>query len=50
MQGKYVVTVLFGGADRPAGTEINNTEAVLMPLTEAAAGAKAMATGLLGTL
>ncbi len=58
MQDKYVVTVLFGGADRPAGTEIkkkkkkkkNNTEAVLMPLTEAAAGAKAMATGLLATL
>ncbi|WP_157522485.1 hypothetical protein [Herbidospora cretacea] len=50
MQDKYVVTVLFGGADRPAGTEINNTGAVLMPLTEAAAGAKAMATGLLGTL
>ncbi|GAB1821578.1 hypothetical protein [Herbidospora sp. RD11066] len=50
MQDKFVITVLFGGADRPSGTEINNTEAVLMPLQEAAAGAKAMATGLLATL
>ncbi|TKK78790.1 hypothetical protein FDA94_37020 [Herbidospora galbida] len=50
MQDKYVVTVLFGGADRPAGTEINNTGAVLMPLPEAAAGAKEMAKGLLATL
>ncbi|NAS21342.1 hypothetical protein GT755_06545 [Herbidospora sp. NEAU-GS84] len=50
MQDKFVVTVLFGGADRPAGTEINNTGAVLMPLPEAAAGAKEMAAGLLGTL
>ncbi|WP_066374480.1 hypothetical protein [Herbidospora mongoliensis] len=50
MQDKYVVTVLLGGADRPSGTEINNTDAVLMPLPEAAAGAKEMAAGLLGTL
>nr|WP_062334888.1 hypothetical protein [Herbidospora sakaeratensis] len=50
MQGTFVVTVLFGGADRPAGTEINNIGAVLMPLPEAAAGAKEMAKGLLATL
>ncbi|WP_062429892.1 hypothetical protein [Herbidospora daliensis] len=50
MQDTFVVTVLFGGADRPAGTEINNTGAVLMALPEAAAGAKEMAKGLLATL
>ncbi|AWS44634.1 hypothetical protein [Streptosporangium sp. 'caverna'] len=50
LDGKNVVSLLFGGSDRPTGTPINSSKTTLMNLKEATEGATSAIRSVLGAL